>query len=110
MKPNITIGITFILMLISLAAGAEPEILSVTPRLIAQSGRQFSVAIDVQIQNDWHINSNNLTINFSFRPRYVSHLPTRTRSNALHSRTYLKTLGLFGYTTGCLRGYFFRSV
>ncbi len=58
MKPNITIGITFILMLISLAAGAEPEILSVTPRLIAQSGRQFSVAIDVQIQNDWHINSN----------------------------------------------------
>jgi thiol:disulfide interchange protein DsbD len=58
MKPKITIGITFILILISLAAGAEPEILSVTPRLIAQSGRQFSVAIDVQIQNDWHINSN----------------------------------------------------
>lgn len=61
MKNKITIGITFSLVLISLAVAAEPEILSVTPRLITQNvqtGGQFTASVDIRIQADWHINSN----------------------------------------------------
>jgi len=61
MKNHTLVRTALVFMVMNLAFATEPEILSVTPRLVTQNvqtGEQFTANLDIRIQADWHINSN----------------------------------------------------